>query len=403
VPFVVGVVAAVFMYHHVSPSVQPGRYARALTISPHEFGDQLAWLRARGCTIVHASKIVDDAQAGSLAPCEVALTFDDGYDDDAAYVAPMLTRAGATGTFFIATGVIGSRGHLNIAGLRALTDLGMELGAHTVHHVDLTRVSVRARDTEIASSAATLRSWTGAAVTDFAYPSGRYNAGVERSVAAAGLRHAFTTNPGGISAVTVRDNYALPRYRVLRGTGIALFASVLGVLTSTNVTRADRTGSAYVPVRSGAVLVSIARKRIEGNDPAVAERIGISLLREDFREPIEKIRVLTVPAASVAGIMLSGSGLHGPVTETQFETDARSMALLALSNAPRVSEVDVWATVPQAVATGAVVAGDLALPTERTVFSLSLRRDAPERRAFVDRQWAAGLIQAAMPAAQPRR
>jgi peptidoglycan/xylan/chitin deacetylase (PgdA/CDA1 family) len=403
VRFVFALVAAVFMYHHVSPSVQPGRYARALTISPQEFGAQLAWLRARGCTIVHASTIVDDAQARNLAPCEVALTFDDGYDDAAAYVAPMLTQAGATGTFFIATGVIGLHGHLSVAALRTLADLGMELGAHTVHHVDLTRVPARSRDAEIATSAAMLRTWTGIDVTDFAYPSGRYNKTVERSVAAAGLRHAFTTNPGGINVATVRDNFALPRYRVLHGTGIALFASVLGSGTSTDVTHVGSFESAYAPVRSGAVLVSIARKRIEGNDPSVAERIGISLLREEFREPIEKIRVLSVPAASVAGIMLSGSGLHGPVTETQFETDARSMALLALSDAPSVSEVDVWATVPQAVATGTVVAGDLALPTERTVFSLSLRRDAPAARAFVDKQWAAGLTQAGSPAAQPRR
>ena len=113
--------------------------------------------------------------------------------------------------------------------------------------------------------------------------------------------------------------------------------------------------------------------------------------------------MLTVPAASVAGILLSGSDLHGPVTQAQFEADARAMALLALSNAPRVSEVDVWATVPQPVEAGTIVAGDLASPTERTVFSLTMRRDAPAAREFVDKDWVAGLSQAEMPAAQPRR
>jgi len=42
-------VAAVFMYHHVAPTAPPGKYARALTISPQEFNAQLDWLRARGC------------------------------------------------------------------------------------------------------------------------------------------------------------------------------------------------------------------------------------------------------------------------------------------------------------------------------------------------------------------
>jgi len=395
---IVALVAAVFMYHHVSPTVQPGKYARALTVTPHEFSEQLAWLRARGCAIVHASTIVDDARAGVLAPCEVALTFDDGYDDAAAYVAPLLTQAGATGTFFISTGEIGARGHLTVADLLAFESLGMELGAHTVHHVDLVRVSPRMRDAEIAESAAMLLRWTGKRVTDFAYPSGRYDAGVERSVADAGFMRAFTTDQGSINGSMVRDMFALPRYRIIRGSGVALFRSVLGAGVSSEAAAVARTEPEFVPLRSDAALASVARERIEGNDLPAAERIGISLLREEFREPIEKIRVLTVPAASVAGIMLSGSGLREPVTAAQFAADARAMAELTLATAPAVSEVDVWATIPEPVARGTVVAGDLAAPTDRTVLSLSLRRGTPPTRAFIDEQWAAHLPAPATPA-----
>jgi hypothetical protein len=99
--------------------------------------------------------------------------------------------------------------------------------------------------------------------------------------------------------------------------------------------------------------------------------------------------------------MLSGSGLHGPVTAPQFESDARAMAALALSSAPRVSEVDVWATIPQKIPSGTIVAGDLGVPTEQTVFAISVRRGAPPARAFVDERWAANLT--AKPAAQLRR
>jgi peptidoglycan/xylan/chitin deacetylase (PgdA/CDA1 family) len=388
---IVALVAAVFMYHHVSPTVQPGRYTRALTIMPREFSEQLGWLRARGCAIVHASTIVDDARDGVLAPCEVALTFDDGYADAAAYVAPLLTQAGATATFFISTGEVGSRGHLTVAQIRMLDDLGMELAAHTVHHVDLVQATAVARDAEIAMSASMLTRWTGRPVVDFAYPSGRYNLAVERSVASAGLRRAFTTVPGVISGSTIRDMFALPRYRMNRGSGLALLKAVLGNGGGAVALGAERSANAMISPRSDAELVSIARKRIEGNDPHVAERIAISLLREEFPEPIEKIRVMTVPAASVAGIMLSGSALHGPVIAAQFEADARAMAALTLSNAPGVSEVDVWATVPQAVASGTIVAGDLAAPTERTVFSTVVRRGEPEARAFVDKAWAVQL------------
>ncbi len=400
-PMIVAFVAAVFMYHHVAPTVQPGTYARALTITPQEFSAQLDWLRARGCSIVHASTIVDDVRAGERAPCEVALTFDDGYDDAAAYVAPALTQAGATGTFFIATGEIGLRGHLTVADLRMLNDLGMELGAHTVHHLDLRQAPERVRDFEIGSSVAMLRAWTGGRVTDFAYPSGRYDRGVERIVATAGLRHAFTTDPGSLNEASMRNVFALPRYRITHGSGLALLQAVLGAAGSAVALEAAQSEAPLSPQRSDATLASIARKRIEGNDPAVAERIGISLLREEFREPVEKIRVVTVPAASVAGIMLSGSRPHEPVTASQFEADARAMAALTLSSAPRVSEVDVWATVPQAVARGTIVAGDLAAPTDRTVFSIAVRRGAPVARAFIDRAWAARLEDAVRAPAIP--
>jgi peptidoglycan/xylan/chitin deacetylase (PgdA/CDA1 family) len=76
------------MYHHVSTAVQPGRYARALTVTPAEFDKQLRWLRDRGCSAVTVDELVRDARAGSLAMCEVALTFDDGYADVATIAAP---------------------------------------------------------------------------------------------------------------------------------------------------------------------------------------------------------------------------------------------------------------------------------------------------------------------------
>ena len=195
--------------------------------------------------------------------------------------------------------------------------------------------------------------------------------------------------------------FALPRYRITRGTGLALLATVLGSVDLAAARAASHAVSALPLQRSETALASIAHERIEGNDPAVAERIGISLLREEFREPFEKIRVVTVPAASVAGIMLSGSQLHGPVTPSQFEADARAMAALTLSSAPQVSEVDVWATVPQAVARGTVVAGDLAAPTDRTVFSIAVRRGALVARAYIDGAWAAGLANAARSTTSP--
>ena len=46
----------------------------------------------------------------------------------------------------------------------------------------------------------------------------------------------------------------------------------------------------------------------------------------------------------------------------------------AFAAAPAAEEVDLWVTVPIAVGKGLVVSGDLAVPTTRTVFTLSVRR-----------------------------
>ncbi|MBV8340330.1 MAG: hypothetical protein JO343_10320, partial [Candidatus Eremiobacteraeota bacterium] len=55
-----GPVAVIFMYHHVSPTVLPGPYARALTVTPQEFAAQLSWLRTKGCRIATVDELVTD-------------------------------------------------------------------------------------------------------------------------------------------------------------------------------------------------------------------------------------------------------------------------------------------------------------------------------------------------------
>ena len=89
----------------------------------------------------------------------------------------------------------------------------------------------------------------------------------------------------------------------------------------------------------------------------------------------------------------------------ELEDHAEIAALVerAFAVSPEVEEVDVWASVPIDVGKGVVVSGDLAKPTTRTVFSLSVRRGEPpssvaERAqkgpgAFWDQAWAATAFQ----------
>jgi peptidoglycan/xylan/chitin deacetylase (PgdA/CDA1 family) len=377
-------VAAIFMFHHVAAQPAGGTYGRALTVSPAEFESQLRYLQAKGCAAVTVDRLIADVAARTAAPCEVALTFDDGYSDASTDAAPLLAKYGDAGTFYITTGYIGSPGHLDRPQVRALEQRGMELGAHTVTHADLTRIGTASAQREIFGSRAMLRKLTGASVTAFAYPAGRYDARVEAIVRDAGFTDALSTDAGHIdSAVLARDMFALPRYRVLRGSGLTLMRDVLG-RTST---------AAQAAAQSETALAHIARSRVEGNAPEVAERVAVAVLRGRFAEPVLKVRVRAAPGAVVAGIMLSGVKFHGPVSRSSFADDVAAMLERCFVADPSVSEVDVWAVVPLSTAKGAVVSGDYAVPTNRTVFSASVLRTEWERSpdslgdAYWDPNW----------------
>jgi len=369
------------MYHHVAVHPAAGPYGLALTVTPVEFASQLQWLQRHGCAAVTVDQLVNDVRAGALRTCEVGLTFDDGYADDFTEVAPILQRYGDLATFFVTSGAVGTSGHLSAAQVRALAAGGMEIGAHTVTHADLTTLGSGALNREVRDSRAALQRISGQPVDAFAYPAGRFDRGVESAVHDAGFNEAFSTDPGTVDAAAIaRDPYALPRLRILRGSGETLMASVLA---------GARGASASLPQ---AALRGIARRRIEGNAPEVAERVGVALLRGEFPEPILKVRVLKAGPAVVAGIMLSGVKFHEPVDRKAFASDVSSMTSRAFAADASISEVDVWAVVPIAVAPNADVSGDLAIPTNRTVFAASmLRADWLRDRAPADAQyWAPG-------------
>ncbi len=364
---------AILMYHHVSPTVEPGLYARALTVTPSEFDEQLRWLRGHGCQLVTVDQVWSDTLHAELAPCEAALTFDDGYADVATYAIPLLARFGALGTLYIATGFVGSPDHMTVAELRAARRAGNEIGAHTVNHVDLTTLSYSSAYHEIDASAESLRQWLGAPVSTFAYPSGKFDQKIADAVRELHFADAVTTNPGRLAAS--ENPYQLPRYRIMRGQGLQLLAHIFP----------QTIGAAA----AWETLMHVARERIAGNDPQTAETIAVALLARKFPEQILKVHVVAFQPATVVGIVLSGVKFHAVVDRGRFERDVQQMVNAAFSVAPTVDEIDVWATVPILVHSGAIVSGDYATPTARTVFSTAVVRMA---RAAQTGDWNLGVM-----------
>src|SRR5437763_5078444 len=199
------------MYHLVQAmpagAPNPGLYVR-----PSIFAAQMRWLRRHGYQAVTLARLVDAWHGRALLPRQpIVLSFDDGYAGDYTNVLPLLRRWRWPGVLNLTLSAFRARGGLTHVEVRALIRAGWELAAHTISHIDLTTVHGRQLWREVDGCRRILQAEFHVPVTDFAYPSGRYDSEVVRAVRAAGYRAAVTTTPG---LAMYRLPFTLPRLRV---------------------------------------------------------------------------------------------------------------------------------------------------------------------------------------------
>lgn len=105
----------------------------------------------------------------------------------------------------------------------------------------------------------------------------------------------------------------------------------------------------------------------------MAVQIGQGLFRTAWPAQVVNVYADGIAGHDVAGLRLSGVHFHHPLTRDEFFTEVADLVQRAFASAP-VEEVDLWVSVPLNVGKGVVVAGDLAKPTFRTVFTVSVRK-----------------------------
>ena len=151
------------------------------------------------------------------------LTFDDGYNDAADVVTPLLRKYGAHASFYVSAGFIGDGRHASWAKLRAMRAAGMEIGCHGTRHLDLSRVGLASATREVTHCVAALAHYVGRPTT-YAYPAGRWNATTLALMRRMGMKAALTERPGVVTSLAAP--YTLPRRRVDRTAGLASFAAI---------------------------------------------------------------------------------------------------------------------------------------------------------------------------------
>jgi peptidoglycan/xylan/chitin deacetylase (PgdA/CDA1 family) len=214
----------VLMYHRIcdlTPEEAKSDLVRDLTVSPKDFEAQVKYLAENGFTFLLARDVEDAVRSGKPLPKKaVAITMDDGYKDNFEQAFPILRKYGARATIFLVTNTVDTSGHVSWADVGAMKpDVGF--GSHTVHHYELTELTVPQMDYELRVSKRVIEDRLVERVTAVAYPSGKYNRTVTERAEAAGYLAGW--KKGGGPVEPGRDPFLLPRVRVQGHTTIEDF------------------------------------------------------------------------------------------------------------------------------------------------------------------------------------
>ena len=135
-----GGLGAVLMLHHVRDNPASDFAPNAhLTISPNHLENTLQFLRRQNIDIIsmdEAVKRIATGQNSANGKPFVAITFDDGYRDNAEIAAPILRQYDAPYTIFVATGLIDGTADLWWDGLEAVIRKQDRLLIKTKHVVE---------------------------------------------------------------------------------------------------------------------------------------------------------------------------------------------------------------------------------------------------------------------------
>jgi peptidoglycan/xylan/chitin deacetylase (PgdA/CDA1 family) len=200
----------ILMYHMVREHV-PGSRANKMRVRPEDFDAQVRWLKENGWEFVTVSEIADRREGGK----RVAITFDDGYRDNLVHALPILQKHGAKMTLYLvadrescpdwpaqrrasrAGSDLSKEERLTDDEVREMVASGLvELGSHTMNHVDLTQVDEETKRRELAESKCVMEELSGQPVRTFCYPFGLFAEGDPERLRELGYEAALTVEQG---------------------------------------------------------------------------------------------------------------------------------------------------------------------------------------------------------------
>lgn len=225
------------MYHMIRDAI-PGARFNGMRVSPALFDEQVGYLKKQGWHFYTVSELIE--QWDTLPPKSVAITFDDGYADNAEQALPVLQKHGAKGTVYLVvdrhqtdwslnkkknhdSGELKQEPKLRDSQVMNLIESGVvEIASHSMTHPNFANISTEAKRKELTQSKNMLEARFGVDINTFAYPFGILKEEDPNLVQEAGYQGAVTT----ISGIDRRDQtnpFLLKRLKISGKEGMLAF------------------------------------------------------------------------------------------------------------------------------------------------------------------------------------
>lgn len=204
-------VIPIVMYHNIDDNAA----ISSLSVCPESFKRQMSFLKRNKYNVVKLEDLPNLIVSGRI-PCKIiAITFDDGYENNYTCAYPVLKEFGLPATIFVVPALVGKEGYLTWQEIIEMSESGIiSIGSHSMNHAYLPDLPEQGLDMEISDSKRAIEMHIRNMVSSFSYPIGAFNDYVKEKVRKAGYGIAVATNPG--KNYPKHDLFAMKRLRISR-------------------------------------------------------------------------------------------------------------------------------------------------------------------------------------------
>lgn len=174
-------IGEVWQFHSVCPQNESG-HSDNWAVSPRRLQDLIIEYKQRNCSFVSVEELSERIRwsFSAFGKQFVAITLDDGFADNYEYALPVFEEYGVPFCIYVSPGGIiagNNNVYLNRRQLKELSENRLcTIGAHTMSHSRLPKLSFEKQQEEIINSKLWLEDVISKPVEHFAYPFGEYNA-----------------------------------------------------------------------------------------------------------------------------------------------------------------------------------------------------------------------------------